>query len=687
MADAGIKMVVQGEQDFKKALSAIDAALKNNRAELKLVEEQHRLNDNSLEAMASKQKVLETAYENQAEKVRLLEAQYAEMAQTTDTGTAALTNLESQLSAARLELAKMSNAMQENQTEMDSAWESMEQYRNGLEEYEENLRRLDDYIAELSAGADEQRLQFEKLETQYESMGGSSKELREKQKILKEQNDLLSDQMNKQQRIIETLNRELKNAENLYGKNSDEVEEFQRKIDKANDELADMKVQMDKNNDALKNVADEGGNALYDMLEKISDISGVEIPDGIKNIVSGFDDVSLAVGGVISMLLGVADKVADVTKETLRWADELTNKSQKMGLDAETYQALEYAASNLGVEMDAIDDALNEITLKATEAKDVVEDYYSETERLKQEAAQKKQELLNDYLANQPKGEEYKTLAELEEAIAEYERKYAKNLKKINEEYEASMEDLRKNTDAAIEAFNRLGVNITDDTGKVRPIIDIFYDIVDSLNETEDPAERLSAAVALIGEEARQLNPIFDAGADVMRKYMQEAHDLGLVMSNETVASLDEAKRKTDVFGTTLSAVKRNMISDFIQGLKDIGKALTTFELPFKNFGELIAGAWEDVKVLFGGYSAKGYATGTYNHPGGYAVVGERGPEIVDLPRGSKVYPNGEIPDGMGGTVNYINVSIPASDIKEFNDIIRIVQSQRQSIRNGYVGR
>ena len=83
----------------------------------------------------------------------------------------------------------------------------------------------------------------------------------------------------------------------------------------------------------------------------------------------------------------------------------------------------------------------------------------------------------------------------------------------------------------------------------------------------------------------------------------------------------------------------------------------------------------------------KGYATGTYNHPGGYAVVGERGPEIVDLPRGSKVYPNGEIPDGMGGTVNYINVTIPASDIREFNDIVRIVQSQRQSIRGGYVGR
>lgn len=36
-----------------------------------------------------------------------------------------------------------------------------------------------------------------------------------------------------------------------------------------------------------------------------------------------------------------------------------------------------------------------------------------------------------------------------------------------------------------------------------------------------------------------------------------------------------------------------------------------------------------------------GYANGTNFHPGGLAVVGERGPELVSMPRGSKVYPNG----------------------------------------------
>jgi hypothetical protein len=34
-----------------------------------------------------------------------------------------------------------------------------------------------------------------------------------------------------------------------------------------------------------------------------------------------------------------------------------------------------------------------------------------------------------------------------------------------------------------------------------------------------------------------------------------------------------------------------------------------------------------------------GYANGTDNHPGGLAIVGENGPELLNLPSGSKVTP------------------------------------------------
>jgi TP901 family phage tail tape measure protein len=46
------------------------------------------------------------------------------------------------------------------------------------------------------------------------------------------------------------------------------------------------------------------------------------------------------------------------------------------------------------------------------------------------------------------------------------------------------------------------------------------------------------------------------------------------------------------------------------------------------------------------------FASGVQNFKGGMAVVGENGPEIVSLPQGSNVYPNGTGPSGGGQTVN-----------------------------------
>ena len=72
------------------------------------------------------------------------------------------------------------------------------------------------------------------------------------------------------------------------------------------------------------------------------------------------------------------------------------------------------------------------------------------------------------------------------------------------------------------------------------------------------------------------------------------------------------------------------------------------------------------------------YARGTNNHPGGPAIVND-GPgypgEIIDLPNGSRIYPHGTYPQS-GGDTYYI--TIPAKDIQEFNDIVRIAKNQRR---------
>ena len=78
-------------------------------------------------------------------------------------------------------------------------------------------------------------------------------------------------------------------------------------------------------------------------------------------------------------------------------------------------------------------------------------------------------------------------------------------------------------------------------------------------------------------------------------------------------------------------------------------------------------------------------ANGTSFWRGGLTWVGEYGPELVNLPRGSQVYSHEQSIAMAGGDT--FNVTISARDIREFSDIVRIAQNERVNRRAGYAGR
>jgi hypothetical protein len=76
-----------------------------------------------------------------------------------------------------------------------------------------------------------------------------------------------------------------------------------------------------------------------------------------------------------------------------------------------------------------------------------------------------------------------------------------------------------------------------------------------------------------------------------------------------------------------------------------------------------------------GGLSFPMFASGTDNAPGGLAIVGEKGPELVNLPRGSQVVPNNQIGSAMGGTINApVTVNIDATGA-DAAGLARVAQS------------
>ena len=139
-------------------------------------------------------------------------------------------------------------------------------------------------------------------------------------------------------------------------------------------------------------------------------------------------------------------------------------------------------------------------------------------------------------------------------------------------------------------------------------------------------------------------------------------------MFNALATALDVVKGVWDTvwgaIGSSLGLVlrpARAAINAMVAGINAIKSALNSLKsfmsnlkLPSLNLPSL------------GSLKIPGFAEGVRNFAGGAAVVGERGPELVNLPRGSNVTPMGAGAGGGGGTVN-INFYGDVYGIEDFN--------------------
>jgi len=82
------------------------------------------------------------------------------------------------------------------------------------------------------------------------------------------------------------------------------------------------------------------------------------------------------------------------------------------------------------------------------------------------------------------------------------------------------------------------------------------------------------------------------------------------------------------------------------------------------------------------------YARGTTNHPGGRAWVGEEGPEIVDLPAGSRVYTAAQsrkMTQDNNGQMVYVDKLILQVDMDEVGEVYRLIDIVRDFAHNKIV--
>ena len=138
------------------------------------------------------------------------------------------------------------------------------------------------------------------------------------------------------------------------------------------------------------------------------------------------------------------------------------------------------------------------------------------------------------------------------------------------------MQEAATGTGDAYEAYKRLKVEITTPDGSLRSAQDVFYETIDALGEMKNKTERDALAMDLMSESAQELNPLIDLGGEKMRAYAQEAHDMGYVLDNDALKSLQGVDDAYSRLQKTQEGVKNQLAVEFAPYLEEFYGDVTT---------------------------------------------------------------------------------------------------------------
>lgn len=109
-----------------------------------------------------------------------------------------------------------------------------------------------------------------------------------------------------------------------------------------------------------------------------------------------------------------------------------------------------------------------------------------------------------------------------------------------------SASKLKKAVSSNSKELAKLGVKTKNADGSYRDINEIWYDTLEALGGIANETERDAAAMAIFGRSADSLAGIVDDGGAALKDYGQEAEDLGIILSGETVNSLNDVNDQFD---------------------------------------------------------------------------------------------------------------------------------------------
>ena len=92
------------------------------------------------------------------------------------------------------------------------------------------------------------------------------------------------------------------------------------------------------------------------------------------------------------------------------------------------------------------------------------------------------------------------------------------------------MKGVQDGTKLQVEAYEKLGVTVTNADGSLRDSQTVYLEVLDALGKMSNETERDALAMQLMGRSAQELNPLIKAGKDELKRYSDQAVEMGVVI-------------------------------------------------------------------------------------------------------------------------------------------------------------
>ena len=145
----------------------------------------------------------------------------------------------------------------------------------------------------------------------------------------------------------------------------------------------------------------------------------------------------------------------------------------------------------------------------------------------------------------------------------------------------SKMDAARDGTASAASVFEQLGISVTNADGSLRSQEEVFEETVAALQGVENETERAKLATELFGKAGLEMAPLLNSTAESTEELKNRAHELGMVMSDETVDAgvmfqdtMDTIKRAfggiVNSLGGTVLPIVQKVLDLILEKMPDI---------------------------------------------------------------------------------------------------------------------